>query len=124
MFKFLTKQFLYGQIFLWLKPRLSGLFLFIILIISVFYFHSEYLKFVEFSSKNQHSYLGLSFILKNSLIVLIILGYFYFYRTLNKTKDSIKQTQELIKKDKVLDNNQKVKSLDDFLSDDEINRNK
>ena len=104
MFKFLTKQFLYGQIFLWLKPRLSGLFLVIILIISVFYFHSEYLKFVEFSSKNQHSYLGLSFVIKNSLIVLIILGYFYFYRTLNKTKDSIKQTQELIKKDKVLDN--------------------
>ena len=124
MFKFLTKQFLYGQVFLWLKPRLSGLFLVIILIISVFYFHSEYLKFVEFSSKNQHSYLGLSFVIKNSLIVLIILGYFYFYRTLNKTKDSIKQTQELIKKDKVLDNNQKVKSLDDFLSDDEINRNK
>ena len=124
MFKFLTKQFLYGQIFLWLKPRLSGLFLVIILIFSVFYFHSEYLKFVEFSSKNQHSYLGLSFVIKNSLIVLIILGYFYFYRTLNKTKDSIKQTQELIKKDKVLDNNQKVKSLDDFLSDDEINRNK
>ena len=124
MFKFITKQFLYGQVFLWLKPRLSGLFLVIILIFSVFYFHSEYLKFVEFSSKNQHSYLGLSFVIKNSLIVLIILGYFYFYRTLNKTKDSIKQTQELIKKDKVLDNNQKVKSLDDFLSDDEINRNK
>ena len=124
MFKFLTKQFLYGQIFLWLKPRLSGLFFVIILIISVFYFHSEYLKFVEFSSKNQHSYLGLSFVIKNSLIVLITLGYFYFYRTLNKTKDSIKQTQELIKKDKVLDNSQKVKSLDDFLSDDEINRNK
>ena len=124
MFKFLTKQFLYGQIFLWLKPRLSGLFLVIILIISVFYFHSEYLKFVEFSSKNQHSYLGLSFVIKNSLIVLIILGYFYFYRTLNKTKNSIKQTQELIKKDIVLDSSQKVKSLDDFLSDDEINRNK
>ena len=124
MFKFLTKQFLYGQVFLWLKPRLSGLFLVIILIISVFYFHSEYLKFVEFSSKNQHSYLGLSFVIKNSLIVLIILGYFYFYRTLNKTKDSIKQTQELIKKDIVLDSSQKVISLDDFLSDDEINRNK
>ena len=124
MFKFLTKQFLYGQIFLWLKPRLSGLFLVIILIISVFYFHSEYLKFVEFSSKNQHSYLGLSFVIKNSLIVLIILGYFYFYRTLNKTKNSIKQTQELIKKDIALDSSQKVKSLDDFLSDDEINRNK
>jgi hypothetical protein len=124
MLKFITKQFLYGQVYLWLKPRLSGLFFVIILIISVFYFHSEYLKFVEFSSKNQHSYLGLSFIIKNSLIVLIILGYFYFYITLNKTKNSIKQTQELIKKDIVLDSSQKVKSLDDFLSEDEINRSK
>jgi preprotein translocase subunit YajC len=124
MLKFITKQFLYGQVYLWLKPRLSGLFFVIILIISVFYFHSEYLKFVEFNSKNQNSYLGLSFIIKNSLIVLIILSYFYFYRTLNKTKDSIKQTQELIKKDTVLDSSQKVKSLDDFLLDDEINRNK
>ncbi len=122
MLKFITKQFLYGRIYLWLKPRLSGLFLVIILIISVLYFHSEYLKFVEFSSKNQHSYLGLSFIIKNGLIVLIILGYFYFYRILNKTKNSIKKTQELIKNDQVSDNKKMVKSLDDFLSDDEINR--
>jgi hypothetical protein len=77
---------------------------------------------VEFSSKNQHSYLGLSFIIKNSLIVLIILGYFYFYRILNRTKNSIKKTQELIKNDQVSDNKKMVKSLDDFLSDDEINR--
>ena len=122
MFKFITKQFFYGQIFHWLKPRLSGIFFSVILIILVVYLHNEYLKFVEFNNKNQHNYLGLSFIIKNGLIILIVIGYYYFHRTLNKTKDSIKQTQEIIKKDSVSNSNEKVKSLDDFLSDDEINR--
>ena len=122
MFKFITKQFFYGQIFLWLKPRLSGIFFSVILIILVLYLHNEYLKFVEFNNKNQHDYLGLSFIIKNGLIILIVIGYYYFHRTLNKTKDSIKQTQEIIKKDSVSNSNEKVKSLNDFLSDDEINR--
>ena len=79
-------------------------------------------KFVEFNNKNQHDYLGLSFIIKNGLIILIVIGYYYFHRTLRKTKESIKQTQEIIKKDSVSNSNEKVKSLDDFLSDDEINR--
>lgn len=122
MFKFITKQFFYGQIFLWLKSRLSGIFFSIILIILVVYLHNEYLKFVEFNNKNQHDYLGLSFIIKNGLIILIVIGYYYFHRTLNKTKDSIKQTQEIIKKDSTSNSNEKVKSLNDFLSDDEINR--
>ena len=122
MFKFITKQFFYGQIFLWLKSRLSGIFFSVILIILVVYLHNEYLKFVEFNNKNQHNYLGLSFIIKNGLIILIVIGYYYFHRTLNKTKDSIKQTQEIIKKDSVSNSNEKVKSLDDFLSNDEINR--
>ena len=122
MFKFITKQFFYGQIFLWLKPRLSGIFFSVILIILVLYLHNEYLKFVEFNNKNQHDYLGLSFIIKNGLIILIVIGYYYFHRTLNKTKDSIKQTQEIIKKESTSNSNEKVKSLNDFLSDDEINR--
>ena len=122
MFKFITKQFFYGQIFLWLKSRLSGIFFSVILIILVVYLHNEYLKFVEFNNKNQHDYLGLSFIIKNGLIILIVIGYYYFHRTLNKTKDSIKQTQEIIKKDSTSNSNEKVKSLNDFLSDDEINR--
>ena len=122
MFKFITKQFFYGQIFLWLKSRLSGIFFSVILIILVLYLHNEYLKFVEFNNKNQHDYLGLSFIIKNGLIILIVIGYYYFHRTLNKTKDSIKQTQEIIKKDSTSNSNEKVKSLNDFLSDDEINR--
>mgnify|MGYP003971570917 CR=1 FL=1 len=121
MFKWFGKQFLYGRIYLWAKERLSGLILALILLILVFYIHSEYLNYVEFKSKNEGNYIGTSFIIKNSLIVLILLGYFYFYRIINKTKKSFKETKAVIKK---IDSNSsnKVKSLDEFLEDDELNR--
>ena len=93
MFKFFTKQFLYGRVYLWLKERLSGILLTLILLILVFYSHSEYLNYIEFKSKNQGSYIGLSFIIKNTLILAIVFGYLYFYRTINKTKDSIDKTK-------------------------------
>ena len=122
MFKFFTKQFLYGRVYLWIKERLSGILLTLILLILVFYIHSEYLNYIEFKSKNQGSYIGLSFIIKNTLILAIVFGYLYFYRTINKTKDSIDKTKEIIKEDKNIDDKERVKSLDEFLSDDEIDR--
>ena len=122
MFKFFTKQFLYGRVYLWIKERLSGILLTLILLILVFYIHSEYLNYIEFKSKNQGSYIGLSFIIKNTLILAIVFGYLYFYRTITKTKKSIKETKEIIKEENKLDDKEKVKSLDEFLSDDEIDR--
>ena len=122
MFKFFTKQFLYGRVYLWLKESLSGILLALILLILVFYIHSEYLNYVEFKSKNQGSYIGLSFIIKNTLILVIVFGYLYFYRIISKTKKSIKETKEIIKEENKLDDKEKVKSLDEFLSDDEIDR--
>ena len=50
MFKWLGKQFAYGRLYLWAKERLSGLLLTIILLILVFYIHSEYLKYIEFKA--------------------------------------------------------------------------
>ena len=122
MFKFFTKQFLYGRVYLWIKERLSGILLTLILLILVFYIHSEYLNYIEFKSKNQGSYIGLSFIIKNTLVLAIVFGYLYFYRTINKTKDSIDKTKEIIKEDNNIDGKERVKSLDGFLSDDEIDR--
>jgi len=122
MFKWLGKQFAYGRIYLWAKERLSGILLTLILLILVFYIHSEYLNYIEFKSKNLGSYIGLSFVIKNILILAIVFGYLYFYRTINKTKKSIKLTKQIIKEEKKLDDKEKVKSLDEFLSDDEIDR--
>ena len=122
MFKWLGKQLAYGRIYLWAKERLSGILLTLILLILVFYIHSEYLNYIEFKSKNLGSYIGLSFVIKNILILAIVFGYLYFYRTINKTKKSIKLTKQIIKEEKKLDDKEKVKSLDEFLSDEEIDR--
>lgn len=122
MFKWLGKQFIYGRIYVWAKERLSGLLLALILLILVFYIHSEYLKYIEFKSKNQTGSIGLSFVIKNSLIFVIVFGYIYFYRTINQTKKSIQETKEIIKKESKSDDKEKVTSLDQFLKDDEIDR--
>ena len=122
MFKFITKQFLYGKVYLWLKERLSGLLLALILLILVFYIHSAGLNFIEFNAKNEGSYIGLSFLIKNTLILAIVFGYIYFYRTIGKTKESIKETKDTIIKENRTDGKEKVSSLDQFLEDDEIDR--
>jgi len=122
MFKWLGKQFAYGRLYLWAKERLSGLLLAVILLILVSYIHSQYLNYIEFKSNNEGSYIGISFIIKNTLILAIVFGYIYFYRKINQTKVSIKETKETIKKENKSDDKEKVSSLDQFLEDDEIDR--
>jgi hypothetical protein len=122
MFKWLTKQLIIGQIYYWVKERLSGLLLTIILLILVFYIHSQYLDYIEFKSKNEGSYIGISFVVKNTLILGIVFGYIYFYRTIGKTKESIKETKETILKENKSDDKERVSSLEQFLEDDEIDR--
>jgi len=122
MFKWLGKQFFYGRLYLWGKERLSGLLLTIILLILVFYIHSEYLNYIEFKALNDDNYIGLSFIVKNTLILSIVFGYIYFYKKINQTKVSIKETKENIIKEKNTDDKERVKSLSQFLEDEEIDR--
>ena len=120
MFKFLTKQFLYGRLYLWLKERIGGILLFTIAIFLIFYFHNEYLNYVEYKTKFEESYIGLSFIIKNILILLIAGGYFYFYFFLNKANKSIKEDKEVPKQATTENNEEMVNSLDEFLEDDEL----
>ena len=122
MFKWFGNQFLYGRIYLWAKERLSGLILALILLILVFYIHSEYLNYIEFKSENEANYIGISFVIKNTLILSIVLGYIYYYRKITQTQDSIKETKETIVKENKIDDKEKVSSLDQFLEDDEIDR--
>jgi len=122
MFKWLGKQFAYGRLYLWAKERLSGLLLAVILLILVSYIHSQYLNYIEFKSNNDANYIGISFIIKNTLILAIVFGYIYFYRTMGKTKESIKETKDTIIKENRTDGKERVSSLDQFLEDDEIDR--
>ena len=95
MFKWLGKQFFYGRLYLWGKERLSGLLLTIILLILVFYIHSEYLNYIEFKTQNDANYIGLSFIVKNTLILSIVFGYIYFYRKLIRQKFQLKKLKKI-----------------------------
>lgn len=117
MIKWLTKQFLYGRFFLWLKERAEGLLFTLILIFLVSYFHSEYLHYIEFKTKASDSNIGLSFVIKNVLIALIALGYMYFYFVIKKTKKEISEKKEI-----ATSNQEKVTNLDEFLNDEELKK--
>ena len=124
MFKFLTKQFIYGRIFLWIKDKLGAILFLFISIFLIIYFHNEYLNYIEYKEKFAESYVGLSFVIKNILILLVAGGYFYFYFVLGRNKKSIEeksnQKQASVKEESK--SSEMVDSLDEFLSDDELNK--
>jgi len=124
MFKFLTKQFIYGRIYLWVKDKLGAILFLSISIFLIIYFHNEYLQYIEYKEKFAESYVGLSFVIKNILILLVAGGYFYFYFVLGKNKKSIEeksnQKQASVKEESK--SSEMVDSLDEFLSDDELNK--
>ena len=124
MFKFLTKQLLYGRIYLWVKDKLGAILFLSISIFLIIYFHNEYLQYIEYKEKFAESYVGLSFIIKNILILLVAGGYFYFYFVLGRNKKSIEeksnQKQASVKEESK--SSEMVDSLDEFLSDDELNK--
>ena len=92
------------------------------MLILVFYIHSEYLNYIEFQTSNDANYIGLSFIIKNTLILSIVFGYIYFYKKINQTKVSIKETKETIIKENKTNDKERVTSLEEFLTDEEIDR--
>ena len=123
MFQFLTKLFIYRQIYNFIKERIAGISFTAILIFLIIYIHSEYLNYVEFKEKTSANYIGLSFIIKNGLILIVTLSYFYFYRFLSKAKKTIEKNEVNSNQNKD-DQSERIDDLDYFLNDDEINRDK
>ena len=123
MFQFLTKLFIYRQIYNFIKDRIVGISFTAIMIFLIIYIHSEYLNYVEFKEKTSANYIGLSFIIKNGLILIVTLSYFYFYRFLSKAKKTIEKTEvnSNLNKD---DQSERIDDLNYFLNEDEINRDK
>ena len=123
MFQFLTKLFIYRQIYNFIKERIAGISFTAILIFLIIYIHSEYLNYVEFKEKTSANYIGLSFIIKNGLILIVTLSYFYFYRFLSKAKKTIEKTEVNSNQNKY-DQSERIDDLNYFLNEDEINRDK
>jgi len=123
MIQFITKLLIYRQIYNFIKERIVGISFTAIMIFLIIYIHSEYLNYVEFKEKTSANYIGLSFIIKNSLILIVTLSYFYFYRFLSKAKKKIENNEINFFQNK--DNgSERIDDLDYFLNDDEINRDK
>ena len=123
MFQFLTKLFIYRQIYNFIKERIVGISFTAIMIFLIIYIHSEYLNYVEFKEKTSANYIGLSFIIKNGLILIVTLSYFYFYRFLSKAKKTIEKNEVNSNQNKD-DQSERIDDLNYFLNDDEINRDK
>ena len=119
MIKFFIKQFLYGRFYLWLKSNLGRAFFFGLIIFLIFYFHSEYLKYADLKQSTDSNYIGISFVVKNLLIIIVTISYLYFYFFLGKTVKSIEILQKNIKN---YDKKHRVNSLSFFLTEDELNR--
>ncbi len=123
MIQFLTKLFIYRQIYNFIKERIVGISFTAIMIFLIIYIHSEYLNYVEFKEKTTANYIGLSFIIKNSLILIVTLSYFYFYRFLSKAKKTIEKNEVNSNQNKD-DQSERIDDLNYFLNDNEINRDK
>ena len=123
MIQFITKLFIYRQIYNFIKERIVGLSFTAIMIFLIIYIHSEYLNYVEFKEKTSANYIGLSFIIKNSLILIVTLSYFYFYRFLSNAKKTIEKTEINSNQNKD-EQSERIDDLNYFLNDDEINRDK
>ncbi len=119
MIKFFVKQFIYGRFYLWLKSNLCRIFFFGLIIFLIFYFHTEYLKYVDLKQNTENNYIGLSFVIKNLLIIIVTISYLYFYFFLGKATKSIEILQKNIKNCDEID---RVNSLSYFLTEDEMNR--
>ena len=119
MIKFFVKQFIYGRFYLWLKSNLGRTFFFGLIIFLIFYCHSEYLKYVDLKQSTENNYIGLSFVIKNLLIIIVTISYLYFYFFLGKATKSIEILQKNIKNCDEID---RVDSLSFFLTEEEINK--
>ena len=83
MIKFFVKQFIYGRFYLWLKSNLGRTFFFGLIIFLIFYFHSEYLKYVDLKQSTENNYIGLSFCCKkfiNYNCNYLLLIFLFFFR--------------------------------------------
>jgi len=92
----------------------------LLLVVSVtMYIHNQYLSYIEYTQKIsvKDFGIGISFIIKNTIIILAILIYLFFTFMLNKAKPNKTKKSEIIKKD---NDNQRVDSLDFLLEKDKL----
>ena len=115
--KLLSRQFILGRFIFWLKPKLNAFLLLLLVITLTVYIHSQYLSYIEYTQKISVKDLGigLSFIIKNTIIILAIIIYLVFTFMLNKSKPSSSKEVEIKN-----NSNERVNNLDFLLEKDKL----
>ena len=119
--KLLSRQFILSRFIFWLKPKLNAFLLLLLVITLTVYIHSQYLSYIEYTQKISVKDLGigLSFIIKNTIIILAIIIYLVFTFMLNKSKPSSSKEVEIKN-----NSNERVNNLDFLLEKDKLQSKK
>ena len=119
--KLLSRQFILGRFIFWLKPKLNAFLLLLLVISLTVYIHSQYLSYIEYTQRISVKELGigLSFIIKNTIIILAIIVYLVFTFMLNKSKPSSSKEVEIKN-----NSNERVNNLDFLLDKDKVQSKK
>ena len=119
--KLLSRQFILGRFIFWVKPKLNAFLLLLLVITLTVYIHSQYLSYIEYTQKISVKDLGigLSFIIKNTIIILAIIIYLVFTFMLNKSKPSSSKEAEIKN-----NSNERVNNLDFLLEKDKLQSKK
>ena len=116
--KLLSRQFILGRFIFWIKPKLSAFLLLLLVIGLTIYIHSQYLSYIEYTQRIsvKDFGIGVSFIIKNTIIILAIIIYLIFTFMLNKADSSVLKKIEVQKSN----DNEKTNSLDFLLEKDKL----
>jgi predicted membrane protein len=117
--KLLSRQFILGRFIFWIKPKLSAFLLLLLVVGLTIYIHSQYLSYIEYTQRisAKDFGIGVSFILKNIIIILAIIVYLIFTFMLNKAKPNQIKKVEIINKE---NDNERTDNLDFLLEKDKL----
>jgi predicted membrane protein len=117
--KLLSRQFILGRFIFWIKPKLNAFLLLLLVVGLTIYIHSQYLSYIEYTQKIsvKDFGIGVSFIIKNTIIILAIIIYLIFTFMLNKAEPNQTKKVEITNKE---NNNERTDSLDFLLEKDKL----
>jgi len=117
--KLLSRQFILGRFIFWIKPKLNAFLLMLLVVGLTIYIHSQYLSYIEYTQRisAKDFGIGVSFIIKNTIIILAIIIYLIFTFMLNKAKPNQIKKVEITNKE---NDNERTDSLDFLLEKDKL----
>jgi len=117
--KLLSRQFILGRFIFWIKPKLSAFLLLLLVVGLTIYIHSQYLSYIEYTQRisAKDFGIGVSFVIKNTIIILAIIIYLIFTFMLNNAKpNQIKKVENINKEN----GNERTNSLEFLLEKDKL----